>query len=191
MANKLYEEGAILNIARAIREKNGTTDTYTVSQMPAAIRALEIGGGLDITGFNLTGGTFYLTGSGTSEAARTITHGLTNSSGQPIVPQSIYIYDPNCYFTMNGVNGYTKSIMYDTTSSTYYRRVTTKNPTTNTCVTTLVDSTSDTTGLAVTNTTFVLPNVMYFAMHNFCWIAIGTDNAGTDTITCKGAYTTT
>lgn len=189
MANKLYEETSIQAIANAIRTKNGSTDTYNVSEMAAAIQAISTG--MSIPGFNITGGTFYITGSGTSETTRTITHGLTNSSGQPIVPQSIYIYDPNCYFTMNGVNGYTKSIIYDTTSSTYYRRVTTKNPTTNTCVTALIDSTSDTTGLAVTNTTFVLPNVMYFAMHNFCWIAIGTDNAGTETITCKGGYTST
>lgn len=38
MANKLYEETAIQDIAEAIRETNGSTDTYTVAQMGDAVR---------------------------------------------------------------------------------------------------------------------------------------------------------
>ena len=53
MANKLYEETHIQAIANAIREKNGSADTYTVAQMGDAIRDIETGG---------TGG-----GSGTEE----------------------------------------------------------------------------------------------------------------------------
>ena len=184
MANKLYEEGAILNIARAIREKNGSTETYTVSEMPAAIRALEIGGGISIPGFNVTGGKFYITGNNNTEAARTITHGLTNSSGQPITPQTIYIFDPLRTFTMTGPNAYTSTIQYDTIAAKYYRRTVGNSQRANT----LVDSTSDTTGLVVNNTTFVLPNIMYYVMHNFFWIAVGSDSSGTTPITCTGGY---
>lgn len=43
--NKLYEETSIQDIANAIREKNGLTDTYTVSEMGNAIREIQSGGG--------------------------------------------------------------------------------------------------------------------------------------------------
>ncbi len=43
MAKKLYEESNIQAIADAIREKNGTTDTYKVSEMANAIREIEAG----------------------------------------------------------------------------------------------------------------------------------------------------
>lgn len=45
MAQKLYEETNIQAIADAIREKNGTTDTYLVSEMAAAVSAIQAGGG--------------------------------------------------------------------------------------------------------------------------------------------------
>lgn len=45
MSKKLYEESDVQAIANAIRTKNGLTDTYTVSQMAAAITAIETGGG--------------------------------------------------------------------------------------------------------------------------------------------------
>ena len=41
--NKLYEEAHIQDIARAIREKNGSSDTYTVSQMGNAVREIQAG----------------------------------------------------------------------------------------------------------------------------------------------------
>lgn len=41
MANKLYEESNIRAIADSIREKNGSTDTYKVSEMPSAIAELN------------------------------------------------------------------------------------------------------------------------------------------------------
>ena len=41
MANKLYEESHVQDIANAIREKNGTENVYKVSEMGAAIRAIE------------------------------------------------------------------------------------------------------------------------------------------------------
>ena len=43
MAKKLYEESGIQAIADAIREKNGLTETYTVSEMAAAVLALSGG----------------------------------------------------------------------------------------------------------------------------------------------------
>ena len=47
MANKLYQESAIQDIAAAIREKNGTADTYKVADMGNAVRAIQ-GGNKDI-----------------------------------------------------------------------------------------------------------------------------------------------
>lgn len=43
MANKLYEESDIQATADAIREKNGKTDTYKVSEFAGAIRAISSG----------------------------------------------------------------------------------------------------------------------------------------------------
>lgn len=45
MANKLYEESSVQAIANAIRQKNGLTTTYKISQMAAAILALPTGSG--------------------------------------------------------------------------------------------------------------------------------------------------
>lgn len=50
MANKLYEENSIMDIASAIREKNGTTTTYNVAEMGDAIRNISIGGGITPSG---------------------------------------------------------------------------------------------------------------------------------------------
>ena len=47
MNKRMYTEQYIQDIADAIRDKNKKTDKYTVSEMPAAIRAL--GGGLKET----------------------------------------------------------------------------------------------------------------------------------------------
>ena len=44
MANKLYEETNIAAIATAIRNKNGSSDTYTVAQMPNAIDNIPTSG---------------------------------------------------------------------------------------------------------------------------------------------------
>lgn len=48
MAQKLYEESNIQAIANAIRDKNGLTTTYKVSEMAAAITAIEGGGSTPI-----------------------------------------------------------------------------------------------------------------------------------------------
>lgn len=50
MAKKLYEESNIRAIAEAIREKNGLSVSYKVSEMAAAILALSTGGGESAAG---------------------------------------------------------------------------------------------------------------------------------------------
>lgn len=45
MANVIINDTNLTNIANAIREKNGTTDTYKPSEMAEAILAIEAGGG--------------------------------------------------------------------------------------------------------------------------------------------------
>lgn len=45
MANVLVEETSLTAIANSIRGKNGTTNTYKPGEMPAAIDAIETGGG--------------------------------------------------------------------------------------------------------------------------------------------------
>lgn len=45
MANVIINDTNLTNIANAIREKNGTTDTYKPSEMANAIAAIEAGGG--------------------------------------------------------------------------------------------------------------------------------------------------
>jgi hypothetical protein len=47
MANVLVAETSLQGIANAIREKNGTEDTYRPSEMPQAILDIEGGGGVD------------------------------------------------------------------------------------------------------------------------------------------------
>lgn len=45
MSNKLYDETSIQNIANAIRNKNGSSDLYTVGQMAQAILDIPTGDG--------------------------------------------------------------------------------------------------------------------------------------------------
>ena len=73
MSKKLYEESDVQAIANAIRTKNGLTDTYTVSQMAAAISAIETGGGGLPEG--MATGTFQCTPANMTKEA-SIEHGL-------------------------------------------------------------------------------------------------------------------
>ena len=59
MAQKLYEETNIQDIADAIRAKNGTTTTYKTNEMAAAIRGIDTSGGGtsdDLATMIITGG---------------------------------------------------------------------------------------------------------------------------------------
>lgn len=49
MANVYLQDSTLTSIAEAIRGKNGTTNTYKPSEMPAAITAIETGGGGSLT----------------------------------------------------------------------------------------------------------------------------------------------
>lgn len=59
MADKFYNEQDVQNIANSIRNKNGATDKYTISEMSAAIDAIEVGGG--VTSVNNKTGDITLT----------------------------------------------------------------------------------------------------------------------------------
>lgn len=61
MANVVVNDTNLTNIADAIREKNGLTDTYKPSEMAAAILAIEAGGGEGIPeeAFSITGDCQY------------------------------------------------------------------------------------------------------------------------------------
>ena len=54
--NKRYQEPAVQDIADAIREKNGTSDTYKIAEMGSAIRAIPSGGGTGSTFDELASG---------------------------------------------------------------------------------------------------------------------------------------
>lgn len=54
MANVVINETNLTNIANAIREKNGTEETYKPSEMAEAISAITTGGGGDFTDEQLT-----------------------------------------------------------------------------------------------------------------------------------------
>lgn len=64
MANKLYEESHIQNIADAIRDKNGSSELYTVSQMADAVLSIPTSGS-GIT----PSGTIEITENGTHDVA--------------------------------------------------------------------------------------------------------------------------
>ena len=49
MANKLYEENDVAAIATAIRTKNGSSDTYKVSDMAAAVEAIPTSGIISVS----------------------------------------------------------------------------------------------------------------------------------------------
>ena len=49
MAKKLYDETSVQNIANAIREKNGSTSTYTIGEMSQAISDLNTTGSTDVS----------------------------------------------------------------------------------------------------------------------------------------------
>ena len=57
MANVLVNDASLADIAEAIREKNGTEETYKPAEMGDAVRAIESGGGVGIIlkDFNSTG----------------------------------------------------------------------------------------------------------------------------------------
>lgn len=63
MAKKLYEETSVQNIANAIREKNGSTSTYTIGEMSEAISNLT-GGVAGVSSVNGQTGAVTITAEG-------------------------------------------------------------------------------------------------------------------------------
>lgn len=60
MATVIIDDTNLTSIAAAIREKNGTTDTYKPNEMSTAILAIETGGGsIPEEAFNITGSCNY------------------------------------------------------------------------------------------------------------------------------------
>lgn len=68
MAQKLYEENNIQDIADAIREKNGTSNTYKTSEMADAVRAIVSGGDVPSCGIVVE----RWSGSGFAKVVRTV-----------------------------------------------------------------------------------------------------------------------
>ena len=54
MASVIIDDINLTNIANAIREKNGSSETYKPSEMPAAIGSIETGGGGGLTEWTIT-----------------------------------------------------------------------------------------------------------------------------------------
>lgn len=89
MGNRLYEENAIRDIAVAIREKNGTNNTYNVSEMGDAVRAISAGGG-GIT----PSGTITITTNGTHEVtqyASALVNVASGGGGSSDLPSNVKI----------------------------------------------------------------------------------------------------
>lgn len=81
MSKKLYEENDIKAIADAIRQKNGSTDTYKLAAMAAAITAIETGGGLPA---GMATGTFQCTPS-------TMTKEVSIEHGLGVIPRYVFV----------------------------------------------------------------------------------------------------
>lgn len=114
MSKKLYEESDVQAIANAIRTKNGLTDTYTVSQMAAAISAIEAGGG------GLPSG--WATGTVTI-APNAIKSDFEIQHGLGAVPNIVIFYCENNTLSTNFIAGILRvnyAEEYDADSGNYY-----------------------------------------------------------------------
>ena len=107
MSKKLYEESDVQATANAIRTKNGLTDTYTISQMAAAITAIETGGGGLPTGWATGEFTFAENATGNNVE---ITHGLGK------IPNHIFIYTTATELKTTCI----RSVCYSTLGETEY-----------------------------------------------------------------------
>lgn len=103
MANKLYEESHVQAIANAIREKNGQSTTYKVSDMADAIASIpEAGGDYDVVSIDNGDGTqdiqiTYAEGGGgvTIEPLSVTENGTyTAPSGQAYTPVTVNVPVP-------------------------------------------------------------------------------------------------
>lgn len=89
MANKLYEENDVRGIAEAIRTKNGTSNSYKVSQMKQAVLDIPTGGvvpsgTIDIVSNGLVNVSDY------AQANVNVPQGITPSGSQTITENGVY-----------------------------------------------------------------------------------------------------
>lgn len=100
MSQKLYEENNIRDIASAIREQNGTQDSYTVAQMGNAVRAIHTQPVLET--LNVTENGNYLPSAG-KEGFSSVS---VNVDGEEAVIQPLSVTQNGTYNPPSGVDGY-------------------------------------------------------------------------------------
>lgn len=103
MSKKLYEESNIQDIANAIREQNGTENTYTPAQMPAAIRAIEPEPDLEV--LNATENGNYLPSAG-KDGFSSVNVSVEGGGGSSAVVQPLSVTQNGTYNPPSGVDGY-------------------------------------------------------------------------------------
>lgn len=100
MSKKLYEESNIQAIAAAIREKNGTQNTYTAAQMANAVRAITTQPNLETLSVDQNGN--YLPSAGKDGFSSV----SVNVSGGAAVVQPLSATQNGTYNPPSGVDGY-------------------------------------------------------------------------------------
>lgn len=99
MANVLVRESSLQSIADAIREKNGTENTYKPDQMGDAIKAIS-GGGITPTG------TINITENGTHNVTNYASANVNVPTGSTPVINPLSVTENGTYTAPSGVDGY-------------------------------------------------------------------------------------
>lgn len=118
MSKKLYEENNVRDIADAIREQNGTQNSYTVAQMGNAVRAIKAHP--DLEALSVTENGNYVPSAGKDG----FSHVIVNVSGgggelptRPALPDTYqevqYVHFNSAYFTVTSVPFYVGIIMLE------------------------------------------------------------------------------
>lgn len=157
MSKKLYEENSIKAIADAIRGKNGSTDTYKLSAMAAAITAIETGGSLPS---GMAMGTFQCTPA-TMAKEVSIEHGLG------AIPRCVIAFVDSGDMTQSGTVLF--ALSYNDTKCPVSKSITWKASGTPEIVDFASEKTADTAANAY------LPasaSAWFFLTNTYRWIAI-------------------
>lgn len=105
MSQKLYEENNVRDIADAIREQNGTQNSYTVAQMGNAVRAIRTQP--DLEALNATENGNYLPSSGKDGFSSV---SVSVSGGEAVI-QPLNVTQNGTYNPPSGVDGYAPVIV--------------------------------------------------------------------------------